>query len=223
MEDDIFAQLANLVNNKPTYNSGNQESPFDSELDSLFGGFSDASGTMSAGAFESNSEMFEYDDVVVPDIKPKKVVSTRKSVVVIDDDFSTLDLMKIYLMRDYDYKSFDDPKSAIFYLNTNIPDLIFIDCYLNTMNSKRVVEIIRSYKELKNIPIIYLAEPSEAVAIAHKLPTGVMTTLNRPVRRGDLQAILDEYLPKVSEDSSANGDNSRTQLNDSLVSKLAFK
>lgn len=201
MEDDIFAQLADLVNNKPapTNTTGVENVVFG------FGNttFSDASSN-SSSSFLDDSSMFEPDDIIVPDIKPKKATRSRKLIVVIDDDFSTLDLMKIYLQRDYEYVSFDNPKNAIFYLNTNIPDLIFVDCYLNFMNTKRVIEIIRTYKELQDVPIIYLAEPAEQSAIRNKLPEGVLDIISRPVKRGDLQNILDMYIKPDDEAKSSS-------------------
>ena len=194
MEDDIFAQLANLVNNKPTYS--NNLSGTESYS------FGDSSSGTSLGY--SENEMFTPDDVVVPDIRPRKAQRDKNLIIVIDDDFSTLDLMKIYLQRDYEYVPFDNPKNAIFFLNSNIPDLIFIDCYLNVMKTKRVVEIIRTYKELVNIPIIYLAEPSEEAAISDKLPEGVKDIISRPIKRADLQRILDTWITEDSDNDSSS-------------------
>lgn len=192
MEDDIFAQLASLVSDKPTY----------SNVKTGFGAtsFGDASGS-SSHISSDEGEMFEHDEVIVPNIRPKKTKRAKKLIVIIDDDFSTLDLMKIYLQRDYECMPFDNPKNAIFYLNSNVPDLIFIDCYLDVMSTKKVVDIIRTYKELLNVPIIYLAEPSEESAISSKLPDGVLDIISRPVKRADLQRILDEYI-KPDDDSS---------------------
>lgn len=192
MEDDIFAQLANLISEKPTY----------TDVASGFGSASYAAPEFGdAKGYSSSDEegMFSYDDMIVPDIKPVKVARDKKLIIVIDDDFSTLDLMKIYLQRDYEYKPFDDPKNAIFFLNGNIPDLIFVDCYLNTMNSRKLVEIIRMYKELAKVPIIYIADPSEMSAIAQKLPEGVVDIVSRPVKRGDLQKMLDTHITDDSD------------------------
>ena len=199
MEDDIFAQLANLVSNKPNYS--NVATGFGGVS---FGEASDNNSSSSTSISSDDSEMFDSDDIVVPDIRPRKVERAKKLVIVIDDDFSTLDLMKIYLQRDYEYISFDNPKNAIFYLNGNIPDLIFVDCFLNVMHTKRVIEIIRTYKELNDVPIVYIADPSEVSAIESKLPEGVLDIVTRPVKRGDLQRILDTYLKDV--EASAESD-----------------
>lgn len=186
MEDDIFAQLSSIINpDKPKTAST---------------GFGGTPGSMShsSGSMEDDS-YFEDNQMIVPDIKPRKNVGSKKLIIAIDDDFSALDLLKIYLQRDYDFVPFDNPKNAIFYLNGNIPDLIMVDCYLNVMNTKRLIEIIRTYKELADVPLIYLAEPAEIGAISSKLPDGVVDIISRPVKRGDLQRILDTYLADTEE------------------------
>jgi len=189
MEDDIFLQLSNLLGNTAPPNEG--KPTYSAE----YGGNPD-------------STMFIADRMLSPDIAPKRGTSGRRNIVVIDDDFSTLDLMKIYLQRDYDVEIFDNPKNAIFYLNGTIPDMIFMDCYLNIMSTKKTLEILRAYKELINVPIIYLAEPSEQAAIESKLPQGVVDIISRPVSRADLQRMLDTYIkeepePEVPESSES--------------------
>lgn len=132
--------------------------------------------------------------VIIPDIKPVKNQKGKPVIVVIDDDFSTLDLMKIYLQRDYEYSGFDSSRDAIFFLNKNVPSIIFLDSYINIIGSKRIIEIIRSYKELADVPIILLGEPEEKSSIMAKKIEGVSGFLARPVARGELQEILDKHL-----------------------------
>ena len=177
MEDDIFLQLSNLIdgNSSPNFSSGSNH------YSAEYGGAPD-------------STMFAEDSMLSPNIKPMRSSGERRIIVVIDDDFSTLDLMKIYLQRDYDVQVFDNPKNAIFYLNGTIPDLILIDCYLNVMTTRKVLDILKAYRELAGIPIIYLAEPSEQSAIESKLPEEVLDIISRPVSRGDLQRVLDTYI-----------------------------
>lgn len=184
MEDDIFLQLSSLLDGKPLSTGGTPN------------------GTATPVYGAPDSSMFTTDHMLVPDIKPKRNTSGRKSIVIIDDDFSTLDLMKIYLQRDYDVEVFDNPKNAIFFLNGTVPDLIFIDCYLDIMSTKKIIGIIRTYKELEHIPIVYLAEPSEQAAIESKLPEGVADIISRPVKRADLQRMLETY---IKEDEPEDG------------------
>lgn len=135
-------------------------------------------------------------DLVVPTIKPIKKEESKPCILVIDDDFDTLDLLKIYFARGYEYVSFSGPREAIFYLNEHIPDLILLDCYIHTIKAARVVDIIHSYKEIQEVPIYYLCEEYERGAIETKLPDGVAGIIERPVSRKSIQEMLDTVFPK---------------------------
>lgn len=167
-----------------------------------------SSGSIFESEYYSKKSGEDFDDVVemiVPPTKPMKVESDKRLVVVIDDDFSTTDLMKIYLQREYEYVAFGNPKEAIFYLNKRVPDLIFLDCYMSVINSKRVVEILRSYSEFANVPIYLLAEPDEIGAMNAKIAKegylGISGMVTRPVARGELQKILDKEFGSANENS----------------------
>ena len=148
------------------------------------------------------NEVFSADDgLETPVIKPVRSESGKPTVVVIDDDYAALDIMKIYLSRDYECAVFSDPREAIFYMNTHLPDIIFLDCYMTMMDTKKIISIVRSYKEMEKVPIYFMVYEEERYVFEHKKDTGAAGLLTRPVARGDLQKILDkeklrEYIEK---------------------------
>ncbi|MCR5605070.1 MAG: response regulator [Lachnospiraceae bacterium] len=138
-------------------------------------------------------EDFDADDgLVTPEIGPAKNLMGKPVVVVIDDDYQTLDIMKIYLSRDYECAVFSDPKEAIFYMNTHLPDMIFVDCYMTVMTTKKIISIVRSYKEMADVPIYYMVYKEEEGVFASKDIPGIEGIITRPIARGDLQKILDK-------------------------------
>ncbi len=139
------------------------------------------------------NEVFSTDDgLETPVIKPVRNASGKPTIVVIDDDYSTLDIMKIYLSRDYECAVFSDPKEAIFYMNTHLPDIIFLDCYMTLMDTKKIIAIIRSYKEMEKVPIYFMVYQEEKYVFEHKKDSGAAGLITRPIARGDLQKILDK-------------------------------
>ena len=144
----------------------------------------------------------EVSDLVMPRTRPQKQERANPCVVLIEDDFSTLDLMKIYLQRSYDFLSFDNAREAIFYLNKHVPDLIFLDCYISIVSAKKLLEIIRAYEEYADVPIYLLAEADEIGAMKAKIEQEdfpkVQGILTRPVARGELQAVLDTVFPTAA-------------------------
>lgn len=230
MMDDIFLQLAKLTDpnaaaeqsgNKPSdaANSRPSNAPGDSPVKPSSGIASGNSSSSLTGVVikdqELPDEIFVYDELVTPDLKPKKNTSGKPQVLVIDDDFPTLDLMKIYLQREYEYIPFDNPKDAIFWLNTHIPNLIFIDCYMTLINPRRIIEIIKSNKSTADVPIFYLSEPDELGPISGKLPDGVLGVISRPVSRGDLQGVLN-YVFQYGTSCEPNEDDDDSKLLENL-------
>lgn len=158
-------------------------------------------GEKSDRTYNPNEDFEIEDDLETPDIKPVRSESGKPTVVVIDDDYQTLDIMKIYLARDYECAVFSDPKEAIFYMNTHLPDIIFMDSYMTVMSAKKMISIIRLYKEMQNVPIYFMVYEEERDVFAHKKDINVEGVITRPIARGELQKILDkeklrEYLAK---------------------------
>ncbi|MCR5406889.1 MAG: response regulator [Lachnospiraceae bacterium] len=150
---------------------------------------------------DANEDFVLEEDLETPDIRPVRSESGKPTVVVIDDDYQTLDIMKIYLARDYECAVFSDPKEAIFYMNTHLPDIIFMDSYMTVMSAKKMISIIRLYKEMKNVPIYFMVYEEERDVFEHRKDTEVEGLITRPIARGELQKILDkeklrEYLTK---------------------------
>ncbi|MCR5233563.1 MAG: response regulator [Lachnospiraceae bacterium] len=148
------------------------------------------------------NEQFSADDgLVTPKVSRERSESGKPTIVVVDDDYQALDIMKIYLSRDYECAVFSDPKEAIFYINTHLPDIIFLDSYMTMMSTKRIMSIIRSYKELTRVPIYFMVYEEEKDVFETKPVPDVEGIITRPIARGDLQKILDkeklrEYMEK---------------------------
>lgn len=142
--------------------------------------------------YNPNEDFVPDDGLEIPDIKPVRSESGKPTVIVIDDDYQTLDIMKIYLARDYECATFSDPKEAVFYMNTHLPDIIFMDSYMSTMSTKKLISIIRLYKEMAKVPIYFMVYEEEQGVFETKKDIDVEGIITRPIARGDLQKILDK-------------------------------
>ena len=137
-----------------------------------------------------DSDYVIESDLVVPNIKPVKDETQKPLIVVCDDDFETLDLMTIYLSRNYRYEGFSGPKEAIFFLNQNIPDLVLIDCKIHTMKPTTFMDIVRA--GAGNVPFVYIGTAEEMATIEKDfLPEYVIGFLEKPIPRGKLQLLID--------------------------------
>ncbi|MDO4189302.1 MAG: response regulator [Lachnospiraceae bacterium] len=154
----------------------------------------------STGFDFSDQDYVIESDLVTPVVKAKK--SEKPLIVVVDDDFETLDLLEIYLKRNYQYEGFSGPREAIFFLNHNIPDLVFIDCKIHTMKALTFAEIIRTGSGRENVPFVFLGTEEELASINKDLvPEYFIGQVKRPVARGSLQEMIDKVIKKENNES----------------------
>ena len=148
-----------------------------------------------ADNINSDADYVIESDLVTPKIET--IENSKPLIVVVDDDFETLDLLEIYLRRDYEYVPFSGPREAIFYLNQRVPDLIIIDCKIHTMKATTFADIIRSGAGKSDVPFVFMGTEEELDSInSDQVPSYFVGCLKRPVARGDLQGIIDRTIKK---------------------------
>ena len=69
---------------------------------------------------------------------------------------------------------------------------IMSDSYMTVMTAKKIISIVRSYKEMAEVPIYYMVYKEEEDVFATKDLPGIEGIITRPIARGDLQKILDK-------------------------------
>ena len=139
-------------------------------------------------------------DLVMPKIKAVKSETEKTLIVVVDDDFETLDLLEIYLKRNYTYESFSGPREAVFFLNQHTPELILIDCKIHTMKALTFIDIIRTGAGNENVPFVLVGTEEELKSFdSELLPKCVIGTMKKPIARGQLQEYIDKVVKKPEE------------------------
>lgn len=148
-----------------------------------------------------DSDYVIESDLLAPKIKAVRADDEKPLIVVVDDDFETLDLLKIYLQRDFRYKAFSGPREAIFFLNQNTPDLVIVDCRIHTMKALTFADIIRTGEGNEEVKFALSGTQEELESIDKAaLPGYIVGLIKRPVARGDLQNVLDMVIKKQEEE-----------------------
>jgi len=204
--DDDFFQLTGISSGetKTKSNNGDEKKESASKSDATADKSADLVSTQKTTSLgvPINNEFSNADgdyviesDLVTPTIKAVKDETQKPLIVACDDDFDTLDLLTIYLSRNYRYEAFSGPKEAIFFLNQNIPELILLDCRIHTMKATTFMEIVRA--GIGDVNFAYLGTEEELAAIDKSiLPEYVIGFLKKPVPRGELQDIIDLVIKK---------------------------
>ena len=121
-------------------------------------------------------------------IKPAAAApaQTRRHILVIDDDFRMLKLIKRYLDETYDIATAISGKVAMKFLETKTTDLILPDYEMPEENGPAVLEKLRNNPSTQNIPVIFLTGINDARKIRQVLALKPQGYLLKPIDREKL-------------------------------------
>lgn len=110
----------------------------------------------------------------------------RKHILVVDDDFRMLKLIKRYLDNTYDIATAVSGKVALKFLKTKMTDLILLDYEMPEENGPAVLEKLRADPLTNNIPVIFLTGINDSKKIMQVLSLKPQGYLLKPIDREKL-------------------------------------
>lgn len=139
----------------------------------------------------------------VMSLKSEDVVELhKKSILVVDDDASYVQLLREWLKDDYRVGMARSGVQAITWLARNNVDLILLDYEMPVTNGLQVLEMLRSEQFSKDIPVMFLTGKSDKESIMKVMalkPAGYML---KNITRFQLLANLENYFAKESYEKS---------------------
>ena len=89
----------------------------------------------------------------------------KKKILVVDDSGVVLRNVKGWLQDKYNVILANSGAMAIKYLATDRPDLVLLDYEMPVINGKKVLEMIRTETEFKDVPVIFLTSKNDKESI----------------------------------------------------------
>jgi len=108
------------------------------------------------------------------------MAENRKTIYLVDDDISSLTLGKNILAEHYKVFTMDSGAALLEFLEKSIPDLILLDVEMPEMNGYEAIKIIKSKKETKDIPIIFLTAKTDESSELEGLSLGAIDYITKP-------------------------------------------
>ncbi|MCI8448595.1 MAG: response regulator [Eubacterium sp.] len=105
----------------------------------------------------------------------------RKHILVVDDDFRMLKLIKRYLEDSYDIATAINGKVALKFLENKMTSLILLDYEMPGDNGPAVLEKIRANPMTSNIPVIFLTGINDRKKIQQVLSLKPQGYLLKPI------------------------------------------
>ena len=117
----------------------------------------------------------------------------KKSILIVDDDAQYLSLVRQWLKDNYRVFVVNSGMQAIKFLAKNKVDLILLDHEMPVTSGPKVLEMLRSENETKDIPVIFLTgkgDKESVMAVVALKPEGYFL---KTVRKEELLEKLKEF------------------------------
>ena len=90
---------------------------------------------------------------------------SKQTILVVDDDFRMLKLIKRYLDDTYDIATAINGKVALKFLETKMTNLILLDYEMPVCDGRMTLEMIRADDDMKDIPVVFLTAVNDRANI----------------------------------------------------------
>lgn len=120
----------------------------------------------------------------------------KKRILIIDDDPQYLSLIRGWLKDTYKISVANSGLQGIKYLGKNKVDLILLDYEMPITSGPQVLEMLRSDKDTKDIPVIFLTgkgDKNSVMAVVELRPEGYLL---KSIQKEELTLKLEEYFAK---------------------------
>ncbi len=117
----------------------------------------------------------------------------KKSILVVDDDPNYLGLVREWLKDTYKVSMANSGLQAIKWLGKNRVDLILLDHEMPVTSGPRVLEMLRSDEETKDIPVMFLTGKSDKKSVMEVVALKPEGYFLKTIKREELLEQLKEF------------------------------
>lgn len=125
----------------------------------------------------------------------------NKRLVIIDDHFDTLELLKYNLVKEgYEVKLFFNAVDALKYINIENTDLLITDWVLPEMDGLELCRNLKMNASTHDIPLVMLTGKSEEIDAVTALEVGAEDFMSKPIRMRELVSRIKKILRRTNQD-----------------------
>ncbi len=147
-----------------------------------------------AAAFERPVNVKERARQMLTVVENEEVRLQKKRILVVDDDGTMLRTIKSWLSAKYQVFMVNSGMAAITFLAKNEVDLILLDYEMPVVDGPKVLEMIRSEDEVKDIPVVFLTGVGTKESVQRVMSLGpagyILKTTSREDLLGKIKAVL---------------------------------
>lgn len=120
----------------------------------------------------------------------------KKSILIIDDDPTYMGLVRDWLKDSYKVSMAVSGIQGIKWLGSNKADLVLLDFEMPVTNGPKVMEMLRSDVDTRNIPVIFLTGKSDKASVMEVVALKAEGYLLKTIGKDELLKQLGEFFAK---------------------------
>ncbi|MCL1903879.1 MAG: response regulator [Oscillospiraceae bacterium] len=110
----------------------------------------------------------------------KKVEKKRKSLFIVDDNLTNLNIARDILSKEYNVITIPSAMKMFEMLNKTIPDIILLDIEMPEMNGYDAIKILKADENYKHIPVIFITVRGDSASELAGLSLGAVDYISKP-------------------------------------------
>lgn len=131
------------------------------------------------------------------------MTSHNPQLLIVEDDHHLLEMLQTYLqMKDYHVFTASWGDEALALVDQHHFDLVLLDIRLPDMNGYDICRQIRSHRQTRHLPIIFLTEKSERFNKIQGLELGVVDYITKPFDMQELQLRIRNAIKRADTPAS---------------------
>ena len=112
----------------------------------------------------------------------------KNSILIVDDNSSTIDVLLDILNDDYSIRVAKNGAKALEIANQSMPDLVLLDIVMPEMSGYEVLEELKASSETQHIPVIFITGLKDAEEEEKGLDLGAADFIHKPFNRKMVKA-----------------------------------
>ncbi len=120
----------------------------------------------------------------------------KKSILIIDDDPTYMGLVRSWLKGSYKVSMAVSGLQGIKWLGANKADLVLLDFEMPVTNGPKVLEMLKSDSETKNIPVIFLTGKSDKASVMEVVALKADGYLLKSIEKNDLLKQIGDFFAR---------------------------
>ena len=134
------------------------------------------------------------DNVTELNANQKNVSEASNSILIIDDEKSSINVLAHILRQNHTIYTARDGKTGLEIANEFLPDIILLDIIMPEMDGYKVLSELKSSPKTRHIPVIFVTGLDSSENIKNDIASETADCIYKPFNAADVKEKVDKQI-----------------------------